>query len=391
VTRHLSFWTLVVLTIALGVLFFRVIQPFFAPLFFAAVIALLAHPLHEWTVDVLGGRRRAAAFVAVSLFLICLIPITLVLITIGREVMLAGQELSQTNLEDQPAVRRLMAFIHRFFPQAEWEGMRGSLARALETTTQAVFNRTREFLSDVVAFGVGVAVMGLALYYFLAEGPLLLKKLHRLFPLDGREEHVLFDKFGGVCRGLVLGTLVCAVAQAALLAVGLLLAGVKGVWVLAGLTLLFSMIPFIGSAGVWLPVAAWLLWQGRIWAGIFLGIYGAAVVSTSDNLIRAHVLHGTARIHPLLALVSALGGLQLVGLWGIFLGPIVAALFYTLVKVLHDRLEALEEEPRDKEHGNASPGTDGPEVRFGDGGASAPAQKCRSDAHVSSPPAVVPR
>jgi predicted PurR-regulated permease PerM len=310
-------------------------------------------------VEVLGGRRRAAAFVAVSVLLMCLIPSAVVLITIGREVMLAGRELSQTDLEDQPAVRRLVALVQTFFPQAEWEDMRASLARALETASQGVFDRTREFLSDVVTFSVGVAVMGLALYYFLAEGPVMLNRLHRLFPLEGQDEHALFDKFGRVCRGLVLGTLACAVAQAVLLAVGLLIAGVKGVWVLAGLTLLFSMIPFIGSAGVWVPVSAWLLWQGRFGAGIFLGIYGAAVVSTADNLIRAHVLHGAARIHPLLALVSALGGLQLVGLWGIFLGPIVAALFYTLVKVLHDRLETLEEQVQGTDCGTTPRVTDG--------------------------------
>jgi len=340
VERRISFWALVVVALALGVLFFKVIQPFLAPLFFAAVLALLAHPFHQWTAGRLGGRRRAAAFVAAILLLICLVPIGIVLSVAGRQLMAAGRAFSQVDLEDHQAVQRLTTLTQRFFPEVGSKEMQDSIVRTIETTTRGIFDRTQDFVSDLLAFVVGLAVMGLALYYFLAEGPAMIQKLHRLSPLEGGEENLLFDKLGRVCRGLVLGTLVCAVAQAILLGIGLWIAGVGGVWILAGLTLLSSMVPFVGAAGVWVPVTGWLLWQGRYGAALFLGLYGGAVVSTSDNLIRAHVLHGSARIHPLLALVSALGGMKLVGLWGLFLGPIIAALFSTLVQVLHERLEA---------------------------------------------------
>jgi len=332
-----SFLLLTVL--AFGVLFYRVIEPFLAPLFFAAVLALLAYPQYTWACERLGGRRRSSAALTLVLLLICLTPLCVAVFVIGRELMTVAQEFSQTPITDHPASGRLLAVVRDYAPEAAWASIQDSISRGLEATAEEIVTRTQVVLSNIVSFLVGLAVMGLALYYFLIDGQALLQKLHRLSPLEERENVVLFVRFARVCRGIVLGTLVCAVAQATLLGLGVWVAGLEHVWILAGLTLLFSMIPVIGSAGVYAPVTVWLLWEGRYGAALFVGLYGSLVVSTVDNLIRAHVLHGSADMHPMLALVSALGGLRLVGVWGIVLGPIVAALFYTLVKVLHDRLD----------------------------------------------------
>lgn len=329
-----------VLALILSVLLFYILLPFLSALFFAAVVALLTHPVHEKITPYVGGRRIAAALISVVVVLLCLVPLAVILIIIGREVMLFGQKVDQTDWNSAPATEQVTAVVQTVFPGAEWSDIRGSFADALRSTTKEIFDRTQAFLSDIISFSVGMAVMALSSYYFLADGPTMLKQAKRLSPLEGEEENRLFAEFARVCRGLVLGTLVCAIAQAILLTCGLWIAGVGQFWFLGGLTFLFAMIPYLGSAGVWLPVTAWLFWQGRYGAAIFIGIYGTAVVSTSDNLIRAHVLHGAARIHPLLALISALGGITLVGLWGVFLGPVVAAIALALLQILHERVES---------------------------------------------------
>jgi predicted PurR-regulated permease PerM len=340
VEKRISFWALIATAMALGVLFFRVVQPFLAPLLIAAVLALLAYPLQLRMSGALGGRRRAAACVAAGIVLVLLALIAVLLMITGRELVEAGRQLAATNPEDQPALHRLNELVRAWFPGLEWDDLRTTFLGAVESGTQTILQRTQQYLADLVAFAIGLAVMGLALYYFLAEGNQMLRNLHRLSPLESGDEEVLFDKFARVCRGLVLGTLLCAVAQAVLMGLGLWAAGVERVWALAGLTLVCSMIPIIGSGGVWVPVSLWLVWEGRFGAGLFMMLYGALIVATADNLVRAYVLQGSASMHPLLALVSALGGMQLFGLWGIFVGPVVAALFSTLIRVVHDRLDA---------------------------------------------------
>ncbi len=138
--------------------------------------------------------------------------------------------------------------------------------------------------------------------------------------------------------------------------IGLALTRTEFVWLLSIVTMVFSMVPFLGAAGVYIPVAAVMLVQGRTTAAIFLLVYGAIVVSVSDNLVRAHVLHGRASLHPLVGLVSMLGGLEAIGLWGLFVGPIVAGIFYSLLRLLRSRME---QEPRD----TSAPPVNGEEAR----------------------------
>lgn len=102
--------------------------------------------------------------------------------------------------------------------------------------------------------------------------------------------------------------------------------------------MLFSFIPLLGAAAVWICVVAVLFFEQRFGAAAFLTIYGAIVISGSDNLVETHILHGRAQMHPLIALVTVLGALQLVGLWGIFLGPITAAFFYAMLNTLKKKL-----------------------------------------------------
>lgn len=336
---RVSIWFLLAIVAVVGIFLFRVVQPFLAPLFLAAVLALLAYPQYEWAVARIGGRRRAAAALTMLLLLLGLIPLAGALSVIGQELTDVAGELSRTPLSEGPIAERVLHWVQDWFPDVRWETIRGTVGRGLETTVQEVFIQTQAVVNNVVSFLIGVAIMSMALYYFLVDGKSLVGKIHRLSPLYDGEEAILVYRFGAVCRGVVLGTLLCAVAQATLLGLGLWLAGIDRVLVLSGLTLLFSMVPVVGAAGIYGPLAVWLLWQGRVGAGLFVGAYGALVVSTADNLVRAYVLNGSANMHPLLALVSALGGLRLVGIWGIFLGPVMAALFYSLLTLLHDRVE----------------------------------------------------
>jgi predicted PurR-regulated permease PerM len=343
VSRKFSFYALVGTAIAVGVLFFRVVQPFLIPLLLAAVLALLFYPVYAGLVRAMRGHRYWASLVmTLAVMLLCLLPLGVALIFAGQELFSAGQDLLQTDLREQPVVSKVINFARRHVSDEQWEELRGSATDAVQVATKEVYERTRSLISNLVAFVVGLAIVALSLFYFLAEGPILLQTLHQVSPLEEADDVVLFQKFDQVCRSVVLASIVCALAQAVLAGVGFALVGLDRIWLLAGATMLTSLVPFIGSAGVWGPVALYLLLRGDVGQAIFLASYGAAVVSTSDNIIRAYVIHGKSNLHPLLALISVLGAIRVVGLWGVFVGPIIAAVFYTLLKILHERLQEVE-------------------------------------------------
>lgn len=343
IPRNFSFYALLAAAIGVGVLFFHVVQPFLLPLFLAAALALLFRPLHEYCTRRLRGHRHfAALIVTIAVLLLALLPLTGALIVAGRELISAGQQLIQTDWRQQPAVAPVLEYVERHVSEDDWAEWRSSAASAVEGATRGLYNRTMALLSNIVSFVIGLGIVALALFYFLAEGPSLLRTVRRISPLKGEDELRLFQEFDRVCRSVVVASVVCALAQAILAGIGFAVLGVDRVWLLAGLTMFSSLIPFLGSAAVWVSVAVWLAIQGDYVSAIILVIYGTTIVSTSDNLIRAYVIHGTSNLHPLVALISVLGALRIIGLWGVFVGPIVAAFFYALLKILHDRLDEFD-------------------------------------------------
>ena len=185
---------------------------------------------------------------------------------------------------------------------------------------------------------IGLVVMALALYYLFADGHKLAEEAQRLSPLEDEEGLTLYSQFENICRGVVLSSVVAAVVQGILAGIGFAIVGVQRIWLLAIVTMFSSLIPFLGAAAVWICVVVVLLFEQRFWTAMFLGIYGTFVVSASDNLIKAYVIGDRARMHPFIVLVTVLGALQLVGLWGIFVGPMTAAFFYALLNILRSRL-----------------------------------------------------
>jgi predicted PurR-regulated permease PerM len=143
-------------------------------------------------------------------------------------------------------------------------------------------------------------------------------------------------------RAVVVATLLSAFAQGLLAGVGFYFAGLQSVFLLMVLAMLLAMVPFVGTTLVWVPACLWLyFYEGRTLAAILLAIYCGAVVSLADNVIKPMVLHGRSNLHPLLALLSVLGGVQALGPIGIFIGPMVVAFLQTLLNMLHTELNSM--------------------------------------------------
>ena len=191
-----------------------------------------------------------------------------------------------------------------------------------------------------------LAIMIVCVYYFLADGANMTRALMRLSPLDDRYEQELLAEFDTISRAVVLATLLTAVAQGLLAGIGYRIFQLDNVFLLMVLTMVFALIPFIGAAAVWAPVCLWLFfYEGREFAAIALTIYGAGIVSMADNVIKPMVLHGQSKLHPLLALLSVIGGVQALGPIGILVGPMVVTFLQALLNMLNSELTALAQTP----------------------------------------------
>ncbi len=199
-----------------------------------------------------------------------------------------------------------------------------------------VASATTGFLFHIV---FGLVVLVISIYFFLLDGPAMTRTMMRLSPLDDAYEERLLVEFDRTSRAVVLATILSALTQGVLAAFGYYVAGMDSVVLLFLATTFMALIPFLGAMSVWLPCVLWLGFVDQRWgAAIGLAIWGALVVSTIDNVIKVFILHGHSQLHPLLALLSVLGGVQVFGPVGLLVGPMIVVFLQTLLEILHHEL-----------------------------------------------------
>ncbi len=191
---------------------------------------------------------------------------------------------------------------------------------------------------------LGTAIMIIGLYFFLLDGPKMIETFKGLSPIDDEHEQELVAEFARVSRAVVLATLISALVQGLLAGIGFYFAGLDSVILLTVMSALLAMVPFVGAAAIWVPCCFYLyFFDHNLAAAIGLGVYGAAIISMADNVIKPYILHGQSNIHPLFALLSVLGGVAALGPIGIVIGPMVVAFLQTLLKMLRSEMVDLDQ------------------------------------------------
>lgn len=356
--RVISFLVLLAIILLVGMVFFQVMAQFIVPLFLAAVLVVMFHPLHVWVLERMPQRPRLSALLTtVLILLVVLLP----LVWLGWKSYVECYDVYD-QLQSEGEVNRLA---RQFNDRATEVLAMYQRFTGRELNTQGMIENVTNYLGAAVVSGVqtmlgmliGLVIMVVSLYYYLADGPAMIGTLMRLSPLDEVYERELLQRFSDISRSVVVATLLSAVVQGAAAGVGywFALPSAAPIFLLTALTMVFAIVPFVGSAAVWVPVCGWLflyaphmvadgqMEQGNWIVAVVLAAYCGVIVSSADNIIKPYVLHGQANLHPLLALLSILGGVQVLGPIGILVGPMLVSFLQALLNMFHKELESFGE------------------------------------------------
>lgn len=196
--------------------------------------------------------------------------------------------------------------------------------------------------SSIVIF-IAVGVMFFLLYYMLVNREIWQKACLRYMPLKKENVKTLGEESIGLVKSNALGIPLVAVLQGVVALIGYFIFGVENPFFWFGITVIGSMIPFVGTALGIAPVCILLLAQGNSQAAIGLLIYGAVVVGSTDNLFRLFVQKKLADIHPLITLIGVVVGVPLFGFIGLIFGPLLVSLLLLLVKIYKNEYGENEE------------------------------------------------
>ena len=196
----------------------------------------------------------------------------------------------------------------------------------------------------------GAVIMVIGLYFFLLDGPVMLKNIQTLSPIEDEHEQELAEEFARVSRAVVVATLLSAAVQGLLAGIGFWVCGLDSIFLLTLISGVLAMVPFVGAAAVWIPCALYLFFvENRPITAIGLAAYGGLIISMADNVIKPWILHGQSNLHPLLALLSVIGGVAVLGPIGILVGPMIVVFLQTSLKILRREMQSMEGEASDSE------------------------------------------
>ena len=192
---------------------------------------------------------------------------------------------------------------------------------------------------------LGIAITVISLYFFLLDGPGMIESIKALSPINDMHEDELIREFAQVSRAVVLATLLSALVQGILGGFGYYFAGLDSIFLLAMVTVCMALVPFVGAASVWVPCCLYLYFVDHsLVAAVGLAVYGILVISFADNIIKPIVLHGQSNMHPLIALLSILGGIATMGPIGLLIGPMIVAFLQSMLKILRRELASMDQQ-----------------------------------------------
>lgn len=317
---------------------YLVMQPFISALLWAALLCYATWPLFSRLNTRLKNRRNtAAALLCIALTAVVVAPLTVVAFSLAENVTKLNDMLHIVLAQGLPSPPSWVAGLPRVGESINtaWLAAVNDTASLLEPLKRNLPELSKWLLGRGVALGNGILQMSLAmfiLFFLYRDGEALAQRLNNaLMRIGGDHARTLLQLAGSTVKGVVYGILGTAIAQGILAGIGFWMAGVPSALLLGLITFFLSVVP-VGPPLVWLPAAAWLYYQGHVGWAIFLVVWGVAVVSSIDNFLKPYLISQGAAMPFVLVLLGVLGGLAAFGFVGVFLGPTLLAVGYSIVR-----------------------------------------------------------
>ncbi|MEY4651599.1 MAG: hypothetical protein RI884_180 [Pseudomonadota bacterium] len=315
--------------------FLFILWPFLGAVLWAVAIAIVFEPVHARVREQTGQRSTLASLLTLALIvLIVILPLILVGAAVVQEAAAAVQKIrgGEINFGQylQLVVAALPDWVRNLLDRLglmNLSALQQQLTSLLAGSGQFITTHLLGLGQNTLDFVVALFVMLYLLFFLLRDGRVLSDRIARTLPL--REDHAqrLLAQFVTVVRATVKGNIVIAVVQGVLGGVAFAVLGLPGALLWGTLMSLLSLLPAVGAALVWGPVAAYMLFAGQIWSAVGLTLWGVLAIGLVDNVLRPILVGRDTHMPDYLVLVTTLGGIAVFGINGFVIGPVIAAMF----------------------------------------------------------------
>lgn len=325
----------VILLVFISALFVAMIRSFLVTLLLAAIFSALTQPLYRRLLDLLRGKRALASVMTLLvLLLIVVLPLLAFLGVLASQALSISQAAGpwiQKQIQEPDEFTQFLESLPGFDRLAPYkEEILSKLGQLVGFVGNFLVGGLSAATKLTVSFFFHLFLMLYSMFFFLTDGPAILRKILHYVPLGDEEEALMVDKFVSVSRATIKGTFIIGLVQGLLAGIAFAVAGIQGAVFWGTIMTVLSIIPGVGAAIVWFPAVVYLVVTGQVLTGVLLALFCGLVVGTADNFLRPRLVGRDVKMHELMILFSTLGGIVMFGVVGILLGPIIAALFVTI-------------------------------------------------------------
>jgi predicted PurR-regulated permease PerM len=329
-----SLGLLVIFAIA-AYLCWLMLRPFVGVLMWAIVLVVVFYPAHRRLVAWTGKPGSAAALSTLLVILTILLPVIGVTFAVAQELSGAVETVQGGlgQILDIPAIQPVVRWLDKY---VDLDSLRSSdyVTTHLQAWSAAIAGPTLMFVGGLLNALVTMVLVVFTMFYFFRDGEALRVALYEIVPLEYEQSNDIVMRTREVIGATIYGVLAISAIQGTLGYLIFLLLGLPSPLLWGVVMFLMSMIPMAGAFIVWVPAALYLLLTGSYVKAIVLAVWGVVVIGSIDNFLSPRLVGRRARLHELLIFFSVLGGLQVFGVLGLVIGPVLAAITLALIEVV---------------------------------------------------------
>ena len=321
---------MVMILLAVMVLVFLVVKPYIAIIAIAAALAVALRPVHNFIVKFIPSRGLAAFLATLVTILLILIPLATLGSLALNEAINAYHQVSSRASQIQPALADAQAYLDKLAPTIGFSvDINGTLAKIASW----VVGNLDSLFSGLAQGIIGFLLTMFMLYYFFQDGHRFRQFFIDHSPLPDKEDIQIAERVERAINSVMRGSILIALMQGILTGAGFAIFGVPSPALWGSLAVIAALVPTLGTTLINIPGVIFLAATGHSGAAIGLAIWAGVAVGMVDNFLSPRLVARGTHMHPLVVLLSVIGGLELFGPVGFLIGPLVFSLFFSLLDI----------------------------------------------------------
>lgn len=339
------FYTVImaVLVLVLGYLTYQVIRPFLAPIAWAIVLSIVFYPLFIFVMKYVKWRSMASLITVFIILLIIIGPFSYISYLLVDEIQNISGSLDGGTVESvrdllgHRGVRYVAEKIGSLFNVSITEAeLYKAITGNLSMVGKEILRNIPVGVGNVMGLFVNFIFMAFSIFFILKDGADFLQRSRDYMPFSEEQKGRLATQIRDIIVSTIYGGVIVAIVQGIIGGIAYALLGIHSpvLWGLA--TAVASFVPLLGTSAVWGVITLYLFIQGEVWKGVILLLVGVFGISMVDNVLKPVLIGARTRMHILVIFFSVLGGINLFGLIGLILGPLVVALFVSVVEIFRN-------------------------------------------------------